>query len=121
AARNQSGGSHSITNLSLGSGSRYLLSAGTLSVTNLYGSGTMDFTGGSGTISYSGIVDLTAAPLVFPSGVNLSGGSTSLLLLPPGFDPAQFQSLTTQGLYHSVGTPLTIPFGQTVSGVGNLT
>src|SRR5207248_9986526 len=95
AVVNQSGGSHSITNLSLGSGSRYLLSAGTLSVTNLYGSGTMDLAGGSGTLSYSGIVDLTAAPRVFPSGVNLSRGSTSLLLLPPGVDPAPCQRLTT--------------------------
>ena len=45
---------------------------------------------------------------------------TGLLLVPAGITPASFAAVTGSGLFHTAGTPLTIPAGQTVNGSGTI-
>src|SRR5439155_6077742 len=118
----QSGGTNSASNLFLdavrGGAGRYNLQGGTLAVGDLQnqGGGTFDFTG-SGTLSVTRIADLSVGTVIHPEQGTVTGGSTSLILLPAGADPGTyFASLTTSGVVHAVGTPLNLATGQSVIG-----
>ncbi len=118
----QSGGTHSVTFLSVSPQGTFQFQGGTLSTQNLVGKGVFDCTAGTGTISYSGILDFSTMRPLHPGGTSVVGTSTSLMLIDPGFNPAaEFASLSTTGLVHTVGTPLTIPAQNSIAGIGTIT
>ncbi len=119
---NQSGGSNSAAILSIGSQGRYLFSGGTLGVVSLNNHGVFDATQSMGLLDIAGnqIADLSQGIFVNTGSMSLNVGANSLLLVPAGFDPSALSSYNNQGILHAVGTPLTIPSGQAISGSVNL-
>ena len=114
----QTGGTNSVTYLSIGSGGRYQLGGGTLQI----GAGLIDsgiFDGGNSPAVLSGsncILDFSAGTLqnVGSTLVNLTN---SLLIVPPGFNTSTaFSSSSTLGLTHTAGTTLVVPAGQGFGG-----
>ncbi len=141
----QSGGTNTTGELLLDSNGSYRLSAGTLNAGSFFLNGntnaSISFTGGTisthdflpgsmttvnlglgtGVLNYTGIADLSATNIIGGTFTTLTGGANSLLLLKPGFDPSQnLGSFSTSGLVHTVGSPLTIPSGTTISGSASI-
>ena len=67
-----------------------------------------------------GIADFSAATVQNTGGMSVNIGPTGLLLVPAGITPASFAAVTGSGLFHTAGTTLTIPAGQTVNGSGTI-
>jgi autotransporter-associated beta strand protein len=127
----QSGGINSTTSLSVGYGSRYLLSGGTLQASNGFAiapnyeflsAGTLDGGNGSGVISIAGpAIVFLSGDIVNTSATSLSIGADSLLIVPSGMNPATvFGSYSNSGMVHTAGTVLTVPAGQGFGGTGTI-
>ena len=53
--------------------------------------------------------------------MSVTVGGNSLVIVPPGFNPAQvFGSYTNTALTHTTGTTLTVPAGQSIVGAGSI-
>ncbi|MBN2579719.1 MAG: autotransporter-associated beta strand repeat-containing protein, partial [Pirellulales bacterium] len=122
----QSGGTNATSYLCIGPGGQYVCSLN---------GGSLQIDGG---LENYGVLDLGGTPLAISASnalVNFIRGGTllntqaasltldahSLLIVPAGFDPATaFQSYSNAGILHTVGTPLAIADGQTISGWGNI-
>lgn len=120
----QTGGTNTMTTLFLdaatGGEGRYNLAGGSVALGNLQrrSGGIVDLTG-SGSLNYSGIADFSVGTTIHPEQANVTGGATSLLLLPNGANPASyFGSLSTTGVVHVAGTPLNLT--TTVVGTGTI-
>ena len=123
AAFRQTGGTNSVTDLMIGAGSQYLLSGGTLTVSSIMvNNGTIDGGSGPATLSATCLVDLTSGTWKNYSGWSVNLGPGSLLIVPSGFNTATgFAGFTDSGLpVHVLGTTLTVPAGQSFSGMGQI-
>ncbi len=120
----QSGGINTTAYVSIGSGSKYLLSGGTLLASNGFASaGTLNGGNGPGTITIAGpaIVDLSQGMIVNTASTSLSIGPDSLLIIPPGMNPAAiFSSYSNAGMVHTAGTVLSVSAAQGFGGTGTI-
>jgi autotransporter-associated beta strand protein len=119
ASFQQTGGTNTVSTLSVGSGGSYLLAGGTLQVASLSNQGI--FAGGSGpaALSANGILDLSSGTWQNLAAISLSLGANSLSIVPAGFNPSTgFGSYSTLGLTHTVGTTLNVPADQGIAGSG---
>jgi autotransporter-associated beta strand protein len=115
-------GSNTTSGLSIGTGGRYRLAGGALTVKEYFVNSGV-FKGGSNPSSLTAdcLVDLTAGTWGDLGTIAVSMGSKSLLLVPPGFDTStSFASYSSSGLIHVVGTTLTVPGGKRVGGWGSI-
>ncbi|MEI8373857.1 MAG: hypothetical protein WCJ35_13600, partial [Planctomycetota bacterium] len=116
---NQSGGTHTVNYLTVGSTSKYNLTGGLLQITNGFTDyGTLDFGSGTGKISGAAgsWIDLSQTSILNASRGTMNLGSNSVLVVPAGFTPnTAFGGFTTGGLVHQAGTTLTIPLGYNIS------
>jgi autotransporter-associated beta strand protein len=119
----QTGGTNAAACVNL-SGGYYLLGGGLLQVNGglATAGGTLDGGGGTATIqAANSIVDLTGS-VVNTASTSLAVGGNSLLIVPPGFNPATaFQSYSNLGLTHVLGTTLTVSAGTGFGGWGTIT
>jgi autotransporter-associated beta strand protein len=125
----QTGGSNKTNYLSIGSGGRYLLTGGTLDTTSGPGGisslGQIDCTDSTATlrIGNNNIADFGRANLTNVHGMNVSLGATSLLIVPPGFNPSTaFGSFSanSSSIVHTTGTTLVVPVGKGFGGCGSI-
>ena len=120
----QSGGTNSITYLSINYGGHYQLSGGTLQINGgLVSSGTFDGGNSSAVLSGSNcIVNFSTGTLQNVGATIVSMDANSLLIVPPGLNPSTaFGSCTCLGLpAHTTGTPLVVPAGQGFGGLGSI-
>jgi autotransporter-associated beta strand protein len=122
----QSGGTNSASLLQVGQVStggrgRYVLGGGSLQVDGLMNQGT--FSGGAASAGMTAsIVDLSSGTWQNLGNISLSMGTSSLLIVPVGFNPSAsgFASLSALGITHTIGTTLTVAAGQSVVGVGSI-
>ncbi|MGO9110647.1 MAG: autotransporter-associated beta strand repeat-containing protein [Thermoguttaceae bacterium] len=118
----QTGGTNSTTYVFVGSGGRYQFSGGILQLNSPGGlqvtsGGTLD--GGNAAtalnVPANSILDLTGT-LVNTGSMNVSVATNSIVIVPPGFNPAAtFHSFSNLGLTHTLGTTLTIAPNQSLS------
>ena len=109
ASFQQTGGSNTISTLSIGSGDQYVLSGGTLNVTgSIANNGTVDGGNGSATLSADCLLDLTSGTWKNYSGWTINTGTNGLLVVPAGFNVSTgLAGVTTAGLgVHVLGTTL---------------
>ncbi len=119
----QTGGTNTAGYVSL-NGGRYLLSAGMLEINGglQTASGTLNGGGGSAVIvaGSSSLVDLSGS-VVNTASTSLTLGPNSLVIVPPGFNPATaFQTYSNPGLTHTLGTTLTVSAGTGFGGWGTV-
>ena len=117
----QTGGTNTVTGLSIGSGGQYVLSGGTLSVGgSLVNNGTVNGGNRPATLSAGCLVDLTSGTWKNYSEWSVNIASGGLLIVPPGFNASTgFASVTNSGMdVHVLGTTLTVPAGQGFAGAG---
>ena len=123
ASLQQTGGSNSVSALSIGSGDQYLMSGGTLNITNnITNSGTVDGGNGSVTVSANCLLDLTSGTWKNYSDWTINTGTNGLLVVPAGFNVSTgLAGVTTAGLgVHVLGTTLNVPAGTGFSGIGTI-
>ncbi len=126
----QSGGTNVVTNLSV-SGGYYPLSAGVLDGA---GGGTLSVVNG-GFQTLGGVLDCSAFAAVVTGtgamldlsgnvlntgGASLSVGSNSLLIVPQGFNSANYASYSNSGLTHTLGSTLSVSSGTGFGGWGTI-
>jgi fibronectin-binding autotransporter adhesin len=114
----QSGGSNVTQSLSIGAGSRYLLSGGALQLSasgTITGSGTLDGGNAAAVLAFAGssVVDLTPASLINTGSMTVFAGPGALVIVPSG---SAFAGATGPGILHTAGTPLSVAAGQSVVG-----
>jgi hypothetical protein len=121
----QSGGNNTTSFLSFGTGGRYLLTGGTLTAINGFVSaGTLDGGNSPATTRVAGpaIVDFSQGTIMNAASTSLSIGANSLLIVPPGMNPAAlFGPFSNAGMVHTAGTTLSVPAGQGFGGTGTIT
>src|SRR5208283_3620618 len=110
----QTGGTNSVSILSIGSSGTYLLAGGVLQVN---GSLTNEgiFAGGSAPalLSATGILDMTSGTWQNLAALSVSMSANSLLIVPSGFNTStDFAHYSSLGLTHTLGTTLTVPAGR---------
>jgi autotransporter-associated beta strand protein len=126
----QTGGSNSTAYVAIGSGGRFVLSGGTLSITtNGYGGisnqGAVDCSNSQASLligSYK-IVDLAQANLMNVGGMTVTLGAHSVLTVPAGFNPYEaFGRFTcdVSSMVHTAGSSLTVAAGQVIGGQGSI-
>ncbi len=128
----QSGGTNTATLVDINGGYYRLgggllqlpVGGGTLDVSNgglQTAGGSIDCGGGSALIlADSSLVDLTAK-LRNAASTSLAIGADSLLIVPPGFNPSAFQTFSSLGLTHTLGTTLNVSAGTGFGGWGTIT
>ena len=119
----QTGGTNTTNNLTLGANGQYVLSGGTLTVNgNLVNNGTIDGAGGAATLAANSLVDLTSGTWKNYSDWSVNMGSSGLVIVPAGSNPAScFANFTTSGLgIHVAGTTLNVPAGKGFTGIGSI-
>jgi autotransporter-associated beta strand protein len=118
----QSGGTNTVSLLSIGNKSRYLLAGGTLQINGSFVSaGTLAGAGTPASLSGNGILNLSGGSLQNLGALSLSVAPNSLLIVPPGFNPAtSFASYSNLGMTHTNGTTLNVPAGQGFGGFGSI-
>ena len=117
----QTSGTNSAAFVDL-AGGRYLLAAGLLKINGGLSTagGTLDGGGGSANIQASNsIVDLTGN-VVNSASASLAVGSNSLVIIPLGFNPAEFHAYSNHGLTHVLGTTLNVSAGTGFGGWGTI-
>ncbi len=115
--------------VSVGSSGRYQFGGGTLQIVaggGFVSQGVFDATGSAGLLDVTGsaIIDFSQRLPINSGSMSLSIGPNSLLIVPPGFDPAAAFGnyyLAPTSVFHTVGTPLVISSGQTITGNATLT
>ena len=122
----QGGGTNAAGYISIASGSRYALSAGTLNLTGnggIFNQGAIDFSNSQAAVLVGSncIVDLSQASLTNVGSMTVSIGTDSLLIVPAGFNPSTaFLSYSSSGLIHTAGTTLVVSAGQGFGGWGSI-
>jgi hypothetical protein len=104
----------------------YRMSSGTLGITQAWtlgSSGTMDFAGGTAsvTVSPGAVANLAQGSIVNSSNASLTVlGANTLLIVPRGFDPAAaFASFSNEGTTYTAGSTLIVQNGRTVDLAGS--
>ncbi len=118
----QTGGTNTVSLLSISNRGTYLLAGGTLRVNGgLLNQGIFAGSGSPAALSVSGILDLTSGTWQGLGAVSVSMGPNSLLIVPAGSNPsAGFANYSTLGLTHTLGTTLTVAAGQGFGGWGSI-
>jgi autotransporter-associated beta strand protein len=120
----QTGGTNTAKEISVGPEARFQLDGGTLEINNggLSSRGEIDCSNSTATLhATNSIVDLSRANLKNVGAMTVNMGDNSLLLLPADFDPsAKFGNFSSTGLYHNAGTMLVVPAGKGISGSGTI-
>ena len=120
----QTGGTNTVSFLSINASGRYALSGGTLNnIGGLENRGTLDFDNGNGQLSANNaIINFTLGGSVLnATSSTLTIGANSLLIIPAGFDPAtKFGTYSNSGITHTAGTTLTLSAGQGFAGIGSI-
>jgi hypothetical protein len=119
----QTGGTNTAIYIKIGTAGTYTLSAGTLNINGgLENQGILDLSNSSAIINASSsIVDLSDAILTNAGNTSLNIDAHSLLIVPSGFDPANyFKSYANAGILHQAGSTLQISSSQTISGIGSI-
>ena len=110
--------------MTVGSGGSYLLSGGTLAVSNGFtNAGTLDGGNGNAAISIAGstIVNWSQGTIVNMGSTSLAIDADSLLIIPPSFNfAALFGSYSNAGMVHTAGTVLTVSAGHGFGGTGTI-
>jgi len=116
----QTGGICSTEHLAVPAGNSYILSGGSLTVTDsIEITGTFDLGGGNPSISVGGIADF--ATITNAGAPSLTVAANSLAYFGSDFDPyTEFASITNNGLIHQRGSALTIGPSAMVRGRGNI-
>jgi autotransporter-associated beta strand protein len=120
---NQTGGVNTTTyNMSIGSSGCYQFSGGTLQINGgLVNAGVFDGGSSPATLLANCIVDLTAGTWQNLGSTTFTLGSSSLLIVPAGFNPLTgLAGNSTFGLIHTAGTTLVVPAGQGFAGSGTI-
>ena len=119
----QTGGTNTVSNLTIGSGGTYLLEGGALQVNNsLLNQGIFAGNGTPAMLSSNGILDLSSGVWENLGDISLSMDANSLLILPAGFDTSTaFAHYSSLGLTHTLGATLTVPAGQGFGGSVSIT
>jgi autotransporter-associated beta strand protein len=108
----QTGGTNIAGYVDLSGGGNYRLTGGLLQLVNglKTAGGTLDFGGGSATVrsGSNAIVDLSGS-VGNTASTSLSIGANSLLILPAGFNPANFGSFSNLGVTYIQGSALNVP------------
>jgi autotransporter-associated beta strand protein len=114
----QTGGTNTVSSLSIGSSGVYLLAGGVLQVNSTFlNNGVFAGNGTPAVLSANNILDLSSGTWQNLGALSVSMGANSLLIVPAGFDPATaFASYSSLGLTHTLGTTLTVPAGQGFAG-----
>lgn len=123
---NESGGSNTINNLSIGGGGRYVLAGGTLQIPQggLAIAGTLDGGNTAGVLNVAGsaLVDFSEGVLANTGSMSVSIGANSLLVLSSTMNPqALFGQFSNAGMTHISGTTLTVSAGTGFAGAGVIT
>ncbi|MGE5610440.1 MAG: hypothetical protein ACM359_14405 [Bacillota bacterium] len=120
----QTGGALSIDHLRIGKNGHFEFKGGSLSLGNdINVAGAFDLGGQDVSLTFgpASILDFGHGQLLNTQSASLHLGSDSLLVVPPGFDPATaFRSFSNLGLTHVGGTPLVLAPNQSFSGSGVL-
>ncbi len=125
----QSGGTNTVTNVSV-SGGYFLLSggqllgngSGTIGVVNggFQSPGTLDLSGYAAVVAGTGALLDLSGNILNTSGASLSVGSDSLLIVQPGFDSTTYASYSNQGMLHTLGSTLSVSSGTGFGGWGTI-
>ena len=125
----QTGGTNTTTNISV-SGGYYLLTAGqiqgagggTIGVVNggFQSLGTLDLSGYAAVVAGTGALLDLSGNVLSSSGASLSVGPDSLLIVPPGFNSANYASYSNQGMLHTLGSTLSVSAGTGFGGWGDI-
>ena len=118
----QTGGTNTVSNLSIGSGGTYLLAGGTLQVNgSLVNQGIFAGSNTPASLSVNCLWDLSSGTWQNLGDTSVSMGANSLLIVPPGFDPStDFAQYSSLGLTHTLGTTLTVLAAQGFGGSGSI-
>jgi len=132
----QTGGAAAVDLLTIHVNGRYEYLGGTLEVSaglDLRGShgwgassgepnaGILDFGGTSVTLTGGGIMHFSQGSVLGAGEATVSAGPDSLVILPPGFDPAaEFGQFVAENLVHVAGSDLVIGEGEGFSGRGSI-
>ncbi len=117
----QTGGILSVDTLVQHPGTNYQLTGGELQIQKRQDLlGNLNFTANSSakvTVADNAVLDWSRGGLIGdPSQMTFSAGANSESYFPAGFDPrTKFASFSSQGLVHTVGTTLVVPFGFTMN------
>ncbi len=119
----QSAGSSTVGYLEIGKGGRYEFAGGELAVTaGIQLEGPLDLGGTDLAIGGDGlIVTLAPGAVLNAHEASLHLGPASLLIIPPGYDPAaDLGHWTNEGITHTQGEPLVIEAGAGFRGSGTV-
>jgi T5SS/PEP-CTERM-associated repeat protein len=118
ASFQQTGGTNTVSNLSIGSAGTYELAGGTLQINGgIVNQGTFNGDNSPGTLNANCIVNLTAGTWENLGSTTVNLGANSLLVAPAGFNPATFfGSYNSLGLTYTIGAPLQVPAGKGFTG-----
>jgi hypothetical protein len=110
----QTGGSNTVTNFSLGTGGQYQFSGGTLQVNGTFvNQGVFDGQDSPGVLNANCLVDLSVGTWKNLGATSVNMGANSLLIVPAGFNPStSFGSYNSQGVTYTLGTTLVVPAGK---------
>ena len=125
----QTGGANTTTNVSV-NGGYFLLSAGllqgggggTIGVVNggFQSPGTLDLSGFTTVVAGTGALLDLSGDILNTSGASLAVGADSLLIVPPGFNPANYANYSNQGILHTLGSTLSVSAGTGFGGWGTI-
>jgi fibronectin-binding autotransporter adhesin len=119
----QTGGANTAAYIKIGASGTYTLTAGTLNISSGFeNQGVWDLSNSSAVINASSaIVDLSSAVLNDAQNASLNLDAHSLLIVPGGFDPADyFTSYANVGLSHQTGSTLDISSTYSIYGAGSI-
>jgi autotransporter-associated beta strand protein len=118
----QTGGTNTASMITIGASAKFQLTGGTLNIDNgtLLNKGEIDCTDSTATLTANGgILDFSKAILENVTGMSVTMGDKSLLILPANFDPyVGFGYFFSSGLVHHAGTTLVVPADKSVNVTG---
>ena len=118
----QTGGTNTVSLLSIGSGGTFLLAGGALQVNgDLVNEGVFAGSNTPASLSVNCLWDLSSGSWQGLGDLSVTMGANSLLIVPAGFNPSTgFAQYSSLGLTHTLGTTLTVPAGQGFGGSGSI-
>jgi len=118
----QTGGTNSVSLLSIGTGGTYLLAGGTLQVNgSVLNQGFFTGSSAPANLNASGILDLSSGTWQNMENISVSMSTNSLLIVPAEFNPStDFATYNSLGFTHTLGTTLVVPAGQGFAGSGSI-
>ena len=106
----QTGGTNTVSGLSIGSGGTYLLAGGVLQVSgSLVNQGIFAGSSTPASLDANGILDMSSGTWQSLGALSVSMSANSLLIVPAGFNTSTgFAHYSSLGLTHTLGTTLTV-------------